>query len=66
MANPDHADAHGHGGGEPVQTDGHGDGHGDPHGGEALGPIDVMSWAAAVLGIALGLLVVVALVWSLT
>jgi hypothetical protein len=45
----------------------HGDAaHGDEHGGdahgeaEALGPIDVTMWGAAVLGIALGLVVFIA------
>lgn len=45
----------------------HGDAaHGDQHGGdahgeaEALGPIDVTMWGAAVLGIALGLVVFIA------
>jgi hypothetical protein len=34
--------------------------HGDAHDGEPLGPIDVTRWGAAILGIVLGLLVVLA------
>lgn len=34
----------------------------DDHGGEALGPIDVAAWGAAVLGVALGLIVLIALI----
>jgi hypothetical protein len=51
-ASADHA-ADGHG-------DGHADGHG--HGGEALGPVDVRAWGAAVLGIA-SALVVTGVLW---
>lgn len=43
----DRADEHGH------------DDHG--HGGDALGPIDLLAWGAAGLGLLLGLVVVVAL-----
>jgi hypothetical protein len=41
----------------------HGEDHGHDdhaHGGEALGPIDLPAWGAAVLGIVLGLIVVFA------
>ena len=46
--------------------DAHDDGHGGTqdehgHGGETLGPVDVLSWGAAGLGVALGLVVVVVL-----
>ena len=47
-------------------ADAHGDAaHGDEHGaeghdGEALGPVDVTMWGAAVLGIALGVVVFIA------
>lgn len=44
-------------------ADDHGDDHGHDdhaHGGAALGPLDVRAWGAAVLGIALGLVVMVA------
>jgi hypothetical protein len=40
--------------------------HGEAHGGEALGPIDVTKWGAAILGVGLGLVVFLALVQSLT
>lgn len=43
----------------------HGDTHGHDdhaHGAEALGPLDVRAWAAAILGIALGLVVMIALI----
>lgn len=46
-------------------ADDHGDtdGHDDhAHGGTALGPIDVASWGAAAVGVALGLVVVLALI----
>lgn len=46
-------------------TDDHGeaDGHDDhAHGAASLGPIDVMTWGAAALGVVLGLIVVLALV----
>ena len=50
--------------------DGHGGdgGHGDHghDGGEALGPIDVTAWGAAVLGIVLGLLVLIALIQAVS
>ena len=39
--------------------------HGDAHDGPALGPIDVTAWGAAILGIALGLIVLIALVLAL-
>lgn len=42
-------------------------GHDDhAHGGESLGPIDVQSWGAAVGGVFLGLLVVLALIQALS
>jgi hypothetical protein len=53
MAGP-HGSAEDHGG-----THGHDD---HAHGGETLGPIDVPMWGAAVLGIALGLIVMLAFV----
>jgi hypothetical protein len=43
------------GGGQGHHADAHGEEHG--HGDEALGPIDLKAWGAAVLGIASGLLV---------
>jgi len=66
----DHADPHA---AEPVgpheATDDHGDdgGHGDhAHVEEPIGPIDVQAWGAAAVGVALGLVVVLALVQSLS
>ena len=53
------ADAHG----DAAHGDEHGDdGHGDDahDEAEALGPVDVTMWGAAVLGIALGLVVFIA------
>ena len=50
-------------------ADGHANEHGDDHGhggGEALGPIDVTAWGAAILGIALGLVVLVALIQAVS
>ena len=47
-----HGSASDHGG-----THGHDD---HAHGGETLGPFDVRAWGAAILGIALGLVVVIA------
>jgi hypothetical protein len=43
-------------------ADDHGGGHGDHHGGEALGPVDVQMWAAAAVGVLLGLVVMVAFI----
>jgi hypothetical protein len=46
-------------------TEDHGEDHGHDdhaHGAEALGPIDVPKWGAAVLGIVLGLIVLFAFV----
>lgn len=40
--------------------------HGDAHDGPALGPIDVTAWGAAVLGIVLGLIVLIALVQAVS
>ena len=58
-----HADHHMVRGHESAED--HGEDHGqDDHahgGGEALGPIDAPAWGAAVLGIALGIVVVAAL-----
>jgi hypothetical protein len=51
--------------GEHGKPDDHGDGHGHDdhgHGGDALGPIDLPAWGAAILGTALGGVVVVALI----
>lgn len=39
--------------------------HGDAHDGPALGPIDVTAWGAAILGIGLGLVVLLALLQAL-
>jgi hypothetical protein len=44
-------------------ADDHGDSHGHDdhaHGGEALGPVDVQAWGAAILGILLGLVIMIA------
>ena len=46
-------------------ADDHGDTHGHDdhaHGSEALGPLDMQAWGAAILGVALGLVVMIALV----
>lgn len=46
-------------------ADDHGDTHGHDdhaHGSEALGPLDLQSWAAAILGVVLGLAVMIALI----
>lgn len=46
-------------------SDDHGDAHGqddEAHGSTTLGPIDVPSWGAAAIGIALGLLMVLAFI----
>ena len=40
--------------------------HGDAHDGPALGPIDVTAWGAAILGIALGLVVLIALIQAVS
>jgi hypothetical protein len=46
-----------------VEDHGGADGHDDhAHSGETLGPVDVPMWGAAVLGIALGLVVMLAFV----
>jgi hypothetical protein len=51
-------------------ADDHGGDHGhDDHAhgaGEALGPVDVTAWGAALFGIVLGVLVLIAFVQSLT
>lgn len=47
------------GGAQGHHDDAHGDSHG--HDGEALGPIDVRAWGAALLGIASGVLVLAVL-----
>lgn len=51
-------------------ADDHGDDHGHDdhatHGGEALGPINVPAWGALLLGIALGLVVLIAFAQALT
>lgn len=53
------ADAHG--------DDAHGDdGHDDAHTSAALGPVDIQAWGAAAVGVLLGLVVVLALVLSLS
>jgi hypothetical protein len=46
-------------------ADDHGDTHGHDdhaHGGETLGPVNVLAWAAAIGGIALGLVVMLAFI----
>lgn len=46
-------------------ADDHGDTHGHDdhaHGADVLGPLDVRAWGAALLGIALGLVVMVAFI----
>lgn len=45
-------------------ADAHGDDHGqdEAHGGDAVGPLDVRAWGAALLGIVLGLVVMIALI----
>lgn len=40
--------------------------HGEAHDGEALGPIDVMSWGALLLGILVGLVMLVAFLQALS
>jgi hypothetical protein len=49
-----------------AHVDAHGSGHDDGHEGEALGPVDVGMWGAAVLGVALGLVVFLALVYAVS
>lgn len=49
--------------------DDHGDTHGHDdhaHGGETLGPVDMRAWGAAILGIVLGLVVMVAFIQAAT
>ena len=46
-------------------ADDHGDTHGHDdhaHGGETLGPVNLQAWGAALVGIALGLVVMVAFI----
>jgi len=59
--------------GEHASMEDHGGDHGhddhnmgEGHGGEALGPIDRMAWGAAVIGIVLGVVVLLAFVQALT
>lgn len=70
MAEKEAAHADHHMVGPHESGDDHGDDHGhDDHahgGGEALGPIDVTAWGAAVLGIVLGLIVLVALIQAVS
>ncbi len=50
-------------------ADDHGADHGHDdhaHGGDTLGPVDVRAWGALLVGIALGLVVVLALVQALS
>jgi len=65
---PHASDTPGHAGAvEHHSTDDHGDDHGHDdhaHADEALGPIDVKAWGAAILGLALG--TVVAVCFALT
>jgi hypothetical protein len=65
---PTPADAHMVGPHE--SADDHGGDHGhDDHahgGGEALGPIDITAWGAAILGVLLGLVVLLALVQAVS
>jgi hypothetical protein len=50
-----------------TDDDGRDHGHDDhAHAGTALGPIDVPRWAAAAVGVLLGLLVVLALIQALS
>ncbi len=44
-----------------ASADGHDDGHGHAPAGEPLGPVDVVAWAYAIAGAALGALVALAL-----
>ena len=53
-----------HGSADAHDGDHGGDDHG--HAGMALGPFDVLRWGAAAFGVALGLLVVLALKLSLS
>jgi hypothetical protein len=70
MAEKEAAHADHHMVGLHESADDHGDDHGHDdhaHGGdEALGPIDVTAWGAAVLGIVLGLIVLVALIQAVS
>ena len=55
--------------GEAHGPDDHGETHGHDdhaHGGDALGPIDTMAWAALVVGIAAGLVVALCLVITMS
>ncbi|MEZ0240472.1 MAG: hypothetical protein ACAH65_06710 [Chloroflexota bacterium] len=50
-------------------ADDHGDAHGHDdhaHGAEAIGPVNVAAWGAALLGIILGLVVLLAFVQALS
>jgi hypothetical protein len=50
-------------------ADDHGGTHGHDdhaHGSDALGPVDMRAWGAAVLGIALGLVVMIAFIQAAT
>ncbi|MEO8273382.1 MAG: hypothetical protein ABI620_04885 [Chloroflexota bacterium] len=66
-----HQDSHG---GESMvgphgAVDDHGDTHGHDdhaHGADVLGPLDLPAWGAAILGLVLGLVVVVALVQAVS
>ena len=69
MAHPHDSDAPGHEGAVAHHaTDDHGEEHGhDDHAhgdGEALGPIDTLAWGAGVLGVALGVVVWVCLIFA--
>jgi hypothetical protein len=70
MADPHVASADAHMVGPHESPDDHGGDHGhDDHahgGGEALGPIDVTAWGALLLGIALGLVVLFAMIQAVS
>ena len=70
MANTKPTRADEHMVGPHESADDHGEDHGhDDHahgGGEPLGPIDVTAWGAALFGIVLGLVVLVALVQAVS
>lgn len=70
MADPHVAAADAHMVGPHESTDDHGWDHGhDDHAhgsGEALGPIDVTAWGALLLGIALGLVVLFAMIQAVS
>ena len=52
-----------HGAGDHGDTHGHDD---HAHAGDTLGPVDMRAWGAAILGIALGLVVMIAFIQAAT